>query len=131
MNQKIAIVEDDPFTKQMYSHLMRKAGFEAFILEDANLLLEKLDSEDIRLIIMDINLRNTYLNNNRIDGIQLSKYIKTQEKFSSIPIILVSAYSFSFDKENVLKESLAYNYITKPITDFNAFINTIRQAIVN
>ena len=131
MSEKIAIVEDDPFTKQMYSHLMRKAGFEAFILEDANLLLEKLDSENIRLIIMDINLRNTYLNDHRIDGIQLSKYIKTQKQYSSIPIILVSAYSFSFDKENVLKESLAYSYITKPITDFGAFINTIRQAIVN
>lgn len=131
MNPKIVIIEDDPFTKQLYSHLMKKAGFEAFILEDANLLIEKLDTEDIRLIIMDINLRNTYLNENRIDGIQLSKFIKSQEKYSAVPVILVSAYSFSFNMDDILKESLAYNYITKPITDFNAFINTIRQAITN
>lgn len=132
MNEtKIAIIEDDPFTQNFYSHLMRKAGYKALIMEDADLLMNKLEKETISLIIMDINLKNTYLNNNKIDGIALSKHIKTQEKFSSIPVILVSAFSYSLKKKEVLEESLAHNYISKPITDFNAFINTIKETIAN
>jgi CheY-like chemotaxis protein len=110
---------------------MKKAGYQAFIMEDANLLLKKLDEEKIRLIIMDINLRNTYLNSKKVDGIQLSRYIKKQQKYSSIPIILVSAFTLGVNKNNILEESLAHHYITKPITDFKAFIKTINETIVN
>ncbi|HET53896.1 MAG TPA: response regulator [Ignavibacteria bacterium] len=131
MKTKIAIMEDDPFTKHMYSILMKKAGYEAYILEDADLLMQKLEAENIVLIIMDINLRNTYLNDEKIDGIRLTKYIKSQERYSSIPVILVSAFSFMADKKSILEESKAHQYITKPITDFNAFINTIKETIVN
>ena len=131
MNEKIAIIEDDPFTQSFYSHLMKKAGLEAFIMEDADLLLKRLNEETISLIIMDINLKNTYLNKNKIDGIQLSRYIKTQDKFSKIPVILVSAFSNSIKRKEVLAESLAHNYITKPITDFKAFIETVKQTIAN
>lgn len=131
MNAKIAIIEDDPFTQHLYSHLMRRAGYEAFIMEDANLLIEKLNHENIALIIMDINLRNTYLNEEKINGIQLSKYIKTHEKFSAIPVILVSAFSMAAEKGNLLEESLAHHFINKPITDFNAFIDTIKKTMLN
>jgi CheY-like chemotaxis protein len=131
MSHKIAIIEDDPFTQHFYSQLMKKAGYQAFIMEDANLLLKKLDEEKIRLIIMDINLRNTYLNSKKVDGIQLSRYIKKQQKYSSIPIILVSAFTLGVNKNNILEESLAHHYITKPITDFKAFIKTINETIVN
>ena len=131
MNAKIAIIEDDPFTQHFYSQLMKRAGLQAFIMEDANLLLQKLDEEKIGLIIMDINLRNTYLDSEKIDGIQLSRHIKTQQKYSSIPVILVSAFTLAVDKNNILAESLAHHYITKPITDFKRFIQTINEAIVN
>ena len=131
MKDKIAIIEDDPFTQQLYSHLMKRAGLDACIMEDANLLLQMLEDANIGLIIMDINLRNTYLNEEKIDGISLSKFIKKQEKYSDIPIILVSAYSHSVDKSKVLEESFAHQYITKPITDFNGFINTIKQTKLN
>ncbi len=131
MSEKIAIIEDDPFTQSFYSHLMRKAGYEAFIMEDADLLLKKLHEENIALIIMDINLKNTYLDQNKIDGIQLSKHIKSQDQFSSIPVILVSAFSNSIKRNEVLAESLAHDYITKPITDFKAFLEIIKQTISN
>ncbi len=131
MNSKIAIIEDDPFTQHLYSHLMKKAGIEAFIMEDANLLLQKLDEDNIALIIMDINLRNTYLKEEKINGIQLSKFIKTHEKYSSIPVILVSAFSMAAEKGNVMEESLAHHFITKPITDFKAFLGTIKETMLN
>ena len=131
MNSKIAIIEDDPFTQKLYTHLMRRAGFEAFIMEDANLLLQKLNDEKIALIIMDINLRNTYLDKEKINGIQLSKYIKTHNKYSTIPVILVSAFSMAAEKGDLLEESLAHRFISKPITDFDAFLSTIKETMLN
>lgn len=131
MNHKIAIIEDDPFTKHLYSLVMKRAGYEALIMEDANLLMRKLEEDNIALIIMDINLRNTYLNDLKIDGIQLSKHIKTHAKYSKVPIILVSAFTMMAEKGNILKNSLAHRYITKPITNIDSFINIIKETISN
>lgn len=131
MNNKIAIIEDDPFTQYLYAQMMKRAGFEAFIFEDAELLINKLNADHIALIIMDINLRNTYLNSKKINGIELSKHIKSRKEFATIPIILVSAFSLISEKQSILKESMAHLYITKPITDFRAFVNTVKEIIAS
>jgi DNA-binding response OmpR family regulator len=129
MKEKLIVVEDDPFSKDFYKIIFNRAGFEPIVLEDGNLILKTLAENKISLIIMDINLKNTYLNNEKIDGIKLSRIIKEDIRFSGIPVILVSAYSDSFKDSNLLDESLADDFITKPIIDFNLFLKKINSFI--
>jgi CheY-like chemotaxis protein len=125
MNGKIIIVEDDPFSQEFYLLLFEKKGYDCAIEEDGDKLIKDIQTENVDLIIMDINLRNTYFEGEKIDGVQLSRIIKQNEKLKSIPILLITAYSDSIVENKYFDESMAEDYIIKPITDFNKLINKV------
>lgn len=129
--KKLIIVEDDRITQQFYSMFFNKNGFETIITDDGDKVLKTLGVEDIGLILMDINLSNTYLKGQKIDGIQLSYKIKTEEQHKNVPVILVTAYSLSTQLKQLLKDSKAEDIITKPILDYNRFLNKINTYIAN
>lgn len=128
-NNKILIVEDDNILQEFYRILFRKLGIDIIILEDGDKIISTLQNENISLIIMDINLRNTYLNSEKYDGIKLSRYIKENFNNSSIPIILVTAYSPNYCGDNLLRDSLADDYILKPIVSFDKLIQKVNRLL--
>ena len=130
MNKTILIIEDDPFSQDFYNFIFRKAGLKSLIMEDGDLILLELAKEEIGLIIMDINLKNTSLNGDRINGVKFSKLIKEDEKFKTIPILLVTAYSISTNGDSFFAESLADDYIVKPIIDYNQLISKIKSLLL-
>jgi len=125
-SNSILIVEDDYFTQKFYAHLFEKINQPIIQSEDGNEIITYLEKENIDLIILDVNLKKSYLNNQKIDGITLSKFIKVNSKYAKIPILLVSAYN-STPKNNFLENSLADDYITKPITDLNLFLEKVNS----
>ncbi len=129
MDKKIIIVEDDPFSQDFYKFVFSKAGFEPAIMEDGDVILETLKQGGISLVIMDINLKNTYLKGEKTDGMKLSKVIKQDKDISRVPILLVTAYTANNIGKNFFEESLAEDYITKPILDFNLLINKVNKLI--
>lgn len=64
--KKIIIVEDDKITQQFYSMFFNKYGYEFLITDNGDKILETLLTEDVGLILMDINLSNSYLNNEKL-----------------------------------------------------------------
>lgn len=129
--KNIVIVEDDPFTQEFYKYLFSKAKKSIIIIEDGDQLLERLASDNIGLVIMDINLKNTYLNGQKADGVLLSRTIKQNENFSKIPILLVTAYQKNAGPNNYFEESLADDYIVKPIIDYNDLLNKVNILTAN
>jgi CheY-like chemotaxis protein len=97
--------------------------------ENGDEIFEFLEKEEIALIILDINLKNTYINNERVDGIQISRKIKKELNKASIPILLISAYQKKTGGRDYFEESLADDYILKPIIDFNLFLKKVNQLI--
>ena len=129
--KNILIVEDDPFTIDFYNFIFKKAGFNPIVQEDGDKIIEILAEDNVNVIIMDINLKNTYLNGQKIDGIRLSSFIKQKEGIGHPPILLVTAYSPNLKEGDFLKESLAEDFITKPIIDFNQLINKVNRLVEN
>jgi two-component system, cell cycle response regulator DivK len=127
----VIIVEDDPFSQEFYKYLLKREKYVPLVVEDGNILLEKLKGETISLIIMDINLKNSYLNGEKVDGVVLSKMIKENPEFAKIPILLVTAYSLNADGPAFFKDSLAEDYIAKPIMDYNFLLEKINKLIKN
>lgn len=127
--KKILIVEDDIFLQDLYRIFFKKIGAAMILAEDADDILELISEGKIELIIMDINLRNTNLNSQRIDGIKFSRYIKEHFGSLHIPIILVTAYPLASFGSNILEDSLADDYLIKPITDYNQLIEKINNLI--
>jgi len=129
--KKLIVVEDDKITQHFYSIFFTKNGYQTIITDNGDNVFNALVNEDIGLILMDINLSNTYLNGEKIDGIQLSKYIKTNKKFLNVPLVLVTAYSLSNQIKQLLFDSKAEDIITKPILDYNLFLNKINSLIAS
>ncbi len=129
MNKKIIVVEDDGFSQEFYKYVLKREGYIPIILEDGDLLFDTLEKESIELIIMDINLKNTYFKGEKVDGVFLSKFIKENEKYSVIPVLLVTAFSLNTDGPKFFVDSLADDYITKPILDYNDLLEKIKSLI--
>ncbi|MDT3695840.1 MAG: response regulator [Ignavibacterium sp.] len=129
--KRIIIVEDDRITQQFYSMFFNKNGFNVTVTDDGDKILDTLSNEEVGLILMDINLSNTYLNGVKTDGIKLAQIIKSNEEFKNIPVVLVTAYSLSSQTNKLLNETKAADIITKPILDYNKFLNKINTLITN
>ncbi len=129
MNSKILIIEDDSFTNYFYQHFFSKTKYTVIFSEDGNEIFEKLENENIGLIMMDINLTNTFLDGVQTDGVILSKRIKDHQKHKNVPVLLVTAYAKGYGPKNYFEESRADDYIVKPISDFNELLNKIENLI--
>ena len=108
MNQLIALVDDEPDILELVSLHLKKAGFEAKGFEDADTFYQFIETHTPDLIILDLMLPD-------MDGLEICKYLKRKETFSSIPIIMLTAKGEETDKILGL-ELGADDYVTKPFS---------------
>jgi len=108
MSKWIAIVEDEPDVSHLISYHLQKNGFKTREFKTAESLLEILPYEVPSLIILDLMLPD-------IDGLEICKRLKSDEKTCRIPIIIVTAKDEESDKIVGL-ELGADDYITKPFS---------------
>ncbi len=128
--KKLIIVEDDTLTQQLYLVYFRKSGIEPVITDNGEELFSILNREKVGLILMDINLTNTYFRGEKMDGIKLSRLIKGNSETNNIPIIIATGFSSNHDVA-LIRETQAEEIITKPILNFKAFVNKINQYLIN
>lgn len=124
--KKILIIEDDLLTKRFYDLIFRHSEFEIIQSEEIDEIFKILETEEIKIIILDINLRNTTLDGKVISGIDLSRMIKENENLKDVKIIIVSAYMLNQEHPDFIS-SKADSFILKPIDDFNKFLGVIRK----
>lgn len=125
----LLVVEDDPFTRQFYDFLFSKFGFKLIQTEDGDEVFKVLKENKVDLIIMDINLKNTFLENKKVDGVVITRKIKDNPEYEKIPVMLVTAYQKKSGDKNYLDDSMADDYIVKPITDYNELMNKVNKLI--
>ena len=112
----ILYVEDNPDNRNLIRRVLNAEGYALVEAANAKQAIEKLSSEQVDLILMDINMPE-------MDGYTLTARIKGIEKFSMIPIIAVTANVMRGDRERSL-EAGCDGYIQKPID-----IDTLAQQI--
>ena len=128
--KNIIVMEDDNFLKEFYSFVFSKIGYSADLLEDGDLFFQKLHEKKYDLIIMDLSLKNTYYNGEKVDGVVLSQLVKKNKSLKNTPIILVTAHAVDFQSKHLFEDSLADDYIIKPISDVKLFISKIDSMMI-
>ena len=101
--QNILVVEDEKEIAEAIKIYLEEEGYNVEICLDSQKALGILKLNEFQLILLDIMMP-------KIDGISLARNIR---KFSSVPIIFLSAKSESIDKITGLNAG-ADDYITKP-----------------
>ena len=101
----ILVVEDNEANMYLARYILENSGFN--VLEARNGLdgVQKATTEDVDLILMDIQLPD-------IDGLEATKRIRKLK--SDLPIVALTSYAMSSDKERSLKAGCT-GYLSKPI----------------
>ncbi|MCD6353617.1 MAG: response regulator transcription factor [Proteobacteria bacterium] len=108
VNQFIAVVEDEADIVELVSLHLKKSGFRVKGFQDGDIFFKSLNKQIPDLIILDLMLPDT-------DGLDICKYLKRKDEFSSIPIIMLTAKDGEMDKVLGL-ELGADDYVTKPFS---------------
>ena len=131
MKHSILIVEDDSFTQEFYKYFFSRAGYKINITEDIEIFFNILENEKIDVIILDINLKNSFYKDKKIDGLQIAQIIKENENYKNIPVLIITAFQNKFGKTVTASYDIADDYIIKPINDFNELIKKVENLINN
>lgn len=108
MNKLIFVIDDEPDIVELVTIHLKKAMFKVKGFSDAESFYRFLDEKTPDLIILDLMLPDA-------DGLEICKYLKKEDKFSSIPIIMLTAKGDETDKILGL-EFGADDYVTKPFS---------------
>lgn len=93
IKKRILIVEDDSFVMDIYQTKLGQSGYEVIGAENGLEALKKIEQGPFDLVLLDIIM--PYM-----DGLEVLKKIKAQEKYKNLPIILLTNLS---QKEEVDK----------------------------
>lgn len=132
MMQTVLIVEDDPLNCELFEKILSKrGGLTVKKTENVDQIIQWAEDKSIDLVLIDIALCHSFYQGKLVDGIQISKLLKSNPQTASLPVVLVtagaSAYTFPRDRALLLKRSGADEYIAKPITDHHYFLEQLHQ----
>ncbi|MBF0510365.1 MAG: response regulator [Deltaproteobacteria bacterium] len=107
---RILLVEDDPLTQRVVTRSLEDITCEVDVAGDGVEAIDKLLEKDFDLILMDIRLPN-------LDGFELIRHIRTQEKSTQkhMLIVAMTATALPNDYDRAMEVG-ADIYIVKPVT---------------
>lgn len=106
--QVVAVIEDETDILDLVSLHLKKHNFKVREFADISTFYRYLNTELPDLIILDLMLPDA-------DGMEVCKYLKNNDNFRNIPIIILTARSE--ESEKVLGLELgADDYVTKPFS---------------
>ena len=117
----ILIVDDSEYVRSYHSYILEQAHFNVITAFDGSDGLEKLYTNPCDLVLTDINMGH-------MDGYDFIRRIRADDKYRSLPIIIVSTESESKDKMKGF-EAGANLYMVKPSSP-EMMIEKIRMALL-
>ena len=106
--KKILVVDDEEDILDFVSKVLSDAGYKVYTAKEADDGLKILKKEKINLLLLDIMLP-------QIDGWEIIKIMKADEKLKKVPVAMLTARVDSHDKIIGLREG-AVDYLCKPFT---------------
>ncbi len=120
--RRILVVDDSITTRTLEKNILEAEGYTVLLATDGEEALSAMAANGIPdLIVSDIIMP-------RMDGFELTKIIKEDEKTAQVPIILVTSLDSPQDKARGI-EAGADAYIVKSSFDQNNLLETIEQLI--
>ena len=116
--ERILLVEDNVVNRRMAEFLLKSRGLVVIEAVTGAQAIELARAERPDLIIMDLQLAG-------MDGFAATRAIKADPATRHIPVVAMTAYAMSGDRERAL-EAGCDGYITKPI-DTKQFPLTIER----
>jgi CheY-like chemotaxis protein len=126
----VLIVEDDLVNARVFSKILTKrAGLAVKHTENVEEVIQIAKAREADIILMDVSLARSVYNGKAVDGIKITQMLKADPQTADLPIILVTAFAMSGDREQFLQQSGADGYISKPVVDHQEFVDQIKSLL--
>jgi len=104
--EDILVVDDTPDSLRLLTDLLAKHGYRVRPASDGALALKSVAARTPDLILLDVNMPG-------MDGYEVCRRLKADEKSSRVPVIFISAFGDTRQKVTGF-EAGGVDYITKP-----------------
>ena len=108
MAELVAVVDDEPDIVDLVSIHLGRAGYEVVGFEDGRTFFDSMERCIPGIVLLDLMLPD-------MDGLEICKTLKGDARWSSIPVIMLTARGTEGDKVLGL-ELGADDYVTKPFS---------------
>ncbi|MBP8001896.1 MAG: response regulator [Chloroflexi bacterium] len=108
MSQTVLIVDDEPMTRKLLRLMLTRANYQVIEASDGYEALEAVTSQSPDAVLLDVMMPG-------MNGYMVCTYLRSQEKTSRLPIIMLSARG---DSEGVSQAMAvgATEFMQKPIS---------------
>lgn len=97
MAQKILVVEDDEFLRELYEELLKGEGYEVSLAVDGQEGLDKLSAGGFDLVLLDIMLP-------KMDGLEILRHVKEKPPAAKNgPVVLLT----NLGQDSIIKEGFS------------------------
>lgn len=104
---RILVVDDNVTNLKLIEYLLQAKGYDVLTAVDAESALEAVRSKRPSLVLMDLQLPG-------MDGLELTRRLKSDPSTREILIVAVTAYAMKGDEQRAL-DAGCDGYIAKPI----------------
>ena len=102
----VLLAEDNKINQEIALEMLKSFNMKVLLASNGKEVIDLLKNNLVDIILMDVQMPE-------MDGFEATKLLKNNEKFKDIPIIAMTAYAMSGDKEKCLSSGMN-DYISKP-----------------
>lgn len=114
----VLIVEDNDLNMKLFRDLLQAHGYRTMHTRDGMEVLPLARAHHPNLIIMDIQLPE-------VSGLEVTKWLKSDNELKTIPVIAVTAFAMKGDEEKI-RNGGCEDYMSKPIA-VGPFITMVKR----
>ena len=130
MPETVLVVEDDPANAVLIETILsRFGGFAVIASDDGDEVLRLVTAGGLSAVLMDVSLADTRIAGDKVDGVELTRRIRSLAGCAHLPIVLLTAHAMRGDREHLLFSSGANDYVAKPIADQQGLVDLLRRHI--
>ncbi len=104
--KRIMTIDDSPSLRQMVALTLENAGYEVVEASDGRDAVAKLGGREYHLFVTDLNMPG-------MDGIELTRKLRSMPEYRFVPIVLLTTES-NLEKKMQGKAAGATGWIVKP-----------------
>lgn len=125
MCARVLVIDDDPVNVDLVAYLLRAYGHEPLTALSGEDALREAHERPVDLVLCDIQMPE-------MDGFEIVRQLRRNERFARIPIVGVTALAMVGDREKIVAAGFD-GYMTKPITpetfvpDIEKFLTAERE----
>ncbi len=125
----ILIVEDNALVAKFYRMALERAGgYRCELTENVGKILKMARDGEIALAIVDVSLGNAEWEGRVLNGVELTRMLKAASPHH-LPVLLATAHAMSGERERLLQESGADDYLQKPIYEADLLVSRVRSLL--